>query len=97
VDLFRRILTDAEFVRGEFHTRWLDEWLSKRATQVQNALPAGQDLAVRDGALAGALAWHMGRSEKKNSGGPEANGSDPAESRWKREGRRDQVERIPER
>jgi acetyl-CoA carboxylase biotin carboxylase subunit len=94
--LFRRILTEAEFVRGEIHTRWLDELLVRAAPPA--AARAGETTSADDGsaedaaALAAAL-WHLGRA------GASANsaGATEAESHWKRVGRREQLERAPQR
>jgi acetyl-CoA carboxylase biotin carboxylase subunit len=97
VDLFRRILADPGFVRGEFHTRWLDEWLTKRGARNANALTSDEDLATRDAALAGVLAWHLAHSEHSATRGAQAGAPTQTESRWKQEGRRDLVERFPER
>ncbi len=97
VDLFRRILADPAFVRGDFHTRWLDEWLSEKSSQDPRTKVNEGDLAAHDAALAGALAWHLARSEEAVSNGPLANGTGQSESRWKQDGRRDLVERFPER
>jgi acetyl-CoA carboxylase biotin carboxylase subunit len=97
VDLFRRILADPGFVRGEFHTRWLDEWLTKRGARNANALTSDEDLATRDAALAGVLVWHLANSEYSATRGAQAGEPAQTESRWKQEGRRDLVERFPER
>jgi acetyl/propionyl-CoA carboxylase alpha subunit len=92
VDLFRRILADPEFAKGEYHTRWLDEWLGKNPGE-----PTGEsnsDQMARDAALIGSLAWHLG---KNGLDAPRATpASDGNASRWKFEGRQEQVNRIPE-
>jgi acetyl-CoA carboxylase biotin carboxylase subunit len=97
VDLFRRILADPAFVRGEFHTRWLDEWLVEKATQKQSGMVKEGDPAARDAALAGALAWHLSRAGESSANGAEPNAAGGAQSRWKEDGRRESVERFPER
>ncbi len=86
VGLFRRILADPEFVRGETHTRWLDDWL-KASPARASAPPA----AVEDAALLAAVLWHL------SSNGTSDAATRPAEtpSRWKLEGRREQLERAP--
>jgi acetyl-CoA carboxylase biotin carboxylase subunit len=99
VDLFRRILRDPEFVRGEFHTRWLDEWLQKNYGPNQEAWKEA-DPAAQDAALIGALAWHM-RSGNENStsvsnGARVPSADDSYQSRWKLEGRAELVDRFPE-
>jgi acetyl-CoA carboxylase, biotin carboxylase subunit len=85
VGLFRRILTEPDFVRGDIHTRWLDELLQRRpvAPAASQAGP-GEDAAV----LAAAL-WHLSKNSKSTAVGAAA----PPESRWKHEGRREQLDR----
>ena len=97
VDLFRRILADPAFIGGEFHTRWLDEWLVKKATHKQHEAANGVDSAARDAALAGAIAWHLSRGGESAANGVRKSGAVRAESRWKADGRRELVERFPER
>jgi acetyl-CoA carboxylase biotin carboxylase subunit len=97
VELFRQILADPAFVRGEFHTRWLDEWLIKRGAKNQSAATNEEDLAARDAALAGALAWYLARSEDSPAKGARTSGPAQRESRWKQDGRRELTERFPER
>ena len=92
VDLFRRILADPEFAKGEYHTRWLDEWLRKNPGE-----PTGEsnsDQMARDAALIGSLAWHLGKigvDTPRATPAPDGN-----TSRWKFEGRQEQVNRGPE-
>jgi acetyl-CoA carboxylase, biotin carboxylase subunit len=83
--LFRRILGEPDFLRGEIHTRWLDELLLR---------PRPSAETLRDGAGAAVIAaalWHM------THGLPNSASSDgsPQSSRWKLEGRRDQLDRTP--
>src|SRR5487761_440702 len=54
VSLFRRILAEPEFVRGEIHTKWLDEFLRRPAAHVSAASPqkSKPDSAGRRNALA---------------------------------------------
>ena len=84
--LFRRILAEPDFLRGEIHTRWLDELLLRPQPATPPANANGADAA----AIAAAV-WHISRSDSA----PQQNGAAPAESRWKREARRDQVDRRP--
>jgi acetyl-CoA carboxylase, biotin carboxylase subunit len=94
VDLFRRILADPAFASAEFHTRWLDEWLPKEYAAARNE-SADADPAALDAAIAGALAWHMARNDA--NGASASVPSAPEPSRWKLQGRSEQVERFPER
>jgi acetyl-CoA carboxylase, biotin carboxylase subunit len=86
IELFRRILSEPEFVRGEIHTRWLDELLSRPAPP-----SAGGETAEEAAALAAAL-WHL----RSNGAAPAQQAAAPA-SGWKREARREQLERDPRR
>ena len=96
--LFRAILRDPEFVRGEIHTRWLDERLPQLCASPDGsmrAIPGGeasaQDTSIEDAAIIAALLHHAnGRGCAPATAGP----SEP-ESRWKREGRSEQVDRFP--
>jgi hypothetical protein len=85
--LFRRILGEPEFLSGEIHTKWLDELLGR---------PRPPAVAPRGGteeacAIAAAF-WEATQISGK---------SDPASavhtgpSRWKTEGRKQQVDRQP--
>ncbi len=87
VDLFRRILSEPEFIRGEIHTRWLDELLRRPRPTTEETAEAAEEAA----ALAAAL-WHLG----SNGTAPAASAAAP-ESAWRREARREQVERDPRR
>jgi len=94
LNLFRRLLADPEFLRGEIHTRWLDEWLGRTAGMaagVGAALPE----AVESAAVLAAALFHI----SGNGGGPGGDGAAPpagaAASPWKHEGRRTGVARNP--
>jgi acetyl-CoA carboxylase biotin carboxylase subunit len=88
VDLFRRILAEPDFVRGEIHTKWLDELLQRPATAASSTDPAAEDAAT----LAAGL-WHLANDGVAK---PAMTAAAP-ESRWKQEARREQVERAPRR
>src|SRR5690242_16831959 len=83
--LFRRILAEPDFLRGEIHSRWLDEMLL-RPQPPATASAIGADAAV----IAAAL-WHISR----NGSASQQDDAAPGESRWKREGRREQLDRAP--
>ena len=82
--LFRRILSEPDFQRAEIHTKWLDELLRRPKPQ------AAPDSGGEDAAVIAAALW---QATHANSG----NGSveKTTESAWKREGRRQQLERLP--
>ena len=87
VSLFRRILTEPEFLRGEFHTKWLDELLARPNPPVTPPRPGTEEASV----IAAAL-WHTARANSAAN----ANRTSSAEpSRWKSEGRRQQLDRTP--
>jgi acetyl-CoA carboxylase biotin carboxylase subunit len=85
VSLFRRILSDPEFLRAEIHTKWLDELLARP----HPAVPPRP--GTEQAALIAAALWHSTESNSAVTGG----GAPGAPSRWKMEGRRQQVDRIP--
>jgi acetyl-CoA carboxylase biotin carboxylase subunit len=84
--LFRRLLRDPEFLRGAIHTRWLDGWLV-RSEGSPGTLPEEETAA----ALAAVL-WEATKNGAKAGAKPSA----PV-SRWKREGRADQIDNQPRR
>jgi acetyl-CoA carboxylase biotin carboxylase subunit len=94
VDLFRRILSDPAFVSAEFHTRWLDDWLQKEFKATPKHLADGADPVAEDAALLGALAWHLTQSGADSA--QVSASAEPPSSRWKLQGRAEQVDRFPE-
>jgi acetyl-CoA carboxylase biotin carboxylase subunit len=90
--LFRRILTEPDFLRGEIHTKWLDELLLRpRPAEPPNdeKQPAG---SVSDAAAIAAAIWQANQLDKHSSASA-APAAQP--SRWKQEGRREQLDRLP--
>jgi acetyl-CoA carboxylase biotin carboxylase subunit len=81
--LFRRILAEPEFLKAEIHTKWLDELL-------QRPHPAAHDDA--NGANAAAIAAAM--FQATHNGATSVSSNAQPESAWKREGRRQQQERL---
>ena len=98
VDLFRRILADPAFIRAEFHTRWLDEWLQKEFKAAPELAAGINDAPAEDAALLAALAWHLthGNEDSASQKGARTSAHEPPASRWKLQGRDDQVSRFPE-
>ena len=92
--LFRRILAEPDFLRGEIHTKWLDELLQRPPAVAsfpsENPKP---DRAADAAAIAAAL-WHANPLEKSSSQ-PSASQDASPSSRWKQEGRRQQLDRLP--
>ena len=86
--LFRRILADPDFVRAEIHTKWLDELLRRPH-------PAAQDGTSGEEAAAVAAAVWQATHNGANLAAPTPGGNTGvSESEWKREGRRQQRERL---
>jgi acetyl-CoA carboxylase biotin carboxylase subunit len=92
--LFRRILAEPEFLRAEIHTKWLDELLHR----VSSSPAAPQDdrhkSRAGDAAAIAAAVWQGLQSEKTRAASTGAQDSSQS-SRWKLEGRRQQLDRIP--
>ena len=87
VNLFRRILADPEFLRGEIHTTWLDELLAR---PYPPAVP--QRPGIEQAALIAAALWYGADSRATSSTSADSQ-STPA--RWKMEGRRQQMDHMP--
>jgi acetyl-CoA carboxylase biotin carboxylase subunit len=89
--LFEKILADADFQKGAIHTRWLDERLSSllpaRATDADNP---GEALEIKVAMIAAAVG-HVSQAKSANE--------EPAQSvsRWRDDGRREQISRTPDR
>jgi acetyl-CoA carboxylase, biotin carboxylase subunit len=87
--LFRRILTEPEFLRGEIHTKWLDEILHRRPAAPSSSDAANPDRTADAAAIAAAL-WQVGR---QSAASPSTSKTDDQPSRWKLEGRHKQLDR----
>src|SRR5438105_6515083 len=92
--LFRRILREPEFVRGEIHTRWLDELLRKlpaasSGTDAEDEVHANK---AREAAAIAAAVWQS-RQNMPPSSAASSGREEP--SRWTTEGRREQLDRTP--
>jgi acetyl-CoA carboxylase, biotin carboxylase subunit len=89
VGLFRRILAARDFQNAEIYTRWLDDFLQRPAQETAAAHTHAEDAAL----LAAAL-WHIAHD------GPATDEADGrarvTESRWKLDGRREQLDRVPD-
>jgi len=80
--LFRRILAEPDFLRAEIHTKWLDEVLGRPRPVTPD------DASARDAAAIAAALWQARNGSLYRPAG------DSPESAWKREGRRQQQERL---
>ncbi|HEV2386552.1 MAG TPA: acetyl-CoA carboxylase biotin carboxylase subunit [Candidatus Acidoferrales bacterium] len=90
--LFRRLVREPEFVRGEFHTRWLDQWLSRPAADTAPQAPKPELDAPETAAALAAVLWEASR----NGDGPTAAAAEPV-SRWRIEGRAELLDCRPRR
>ena len=91
IEFFRRILREQEFVRGEIHTKWLDDYLERDRNEKAEARGGIEE----DVAVIAATLWH---ESSKNGVAKTANvNGSAAQSRWKDAARREQVSRIPTR
>jgi acetyl-CoA carboxylase biotin carboxylase subunit len=92
VALFRRILVEPEFLRGEIHTKWLDELLSRPRSTASAADENQPGNSATDAAAIAAAIWQANQSDRNSS--LSAASAEPP-SRWKQEGRRTQLDRLP--
>jgi acetyl-CoA carboxylase biotin carboxylase subunit len=88
--LFQRILAKHDFQDGAIHTGWLDERLAALLPGgAQSADGANDPLTIEAAAIAAGLAHFR----KATSSGEQP----PAASRWREDGRREQLSRTPDR
>jgi acetyl-CoA carboxylase biotin carboxylase subunit len=88
VSLFRRILGEPEFLRSDIHTKWLDELLARPRPPADTP---GQ--GVQDSAVIAAALWTQGRTVRPADARSTPDSKEMSE--WKREGRRQQLDRTP--
>lgn len=86
VGLFRRILSAPEFVRGDIHTKWLDEFLARPSKSEASGTMKSAEPSAEDAAALAAAVWFA----QKHSAQKTSNHSGPA-SRWKMQGRQEQM------
>jgi acetyl-CoA carboxylase biotin carboxylase subunit len=92
--LFRRILTEPDFLRGESHTKWLDELLQRSSSAARSFEEDPKTDHAADAAAIAAALWQTNHLEKSSGQPSSSQGSSPP-SRWKQEGRRQQLDRLP--
>jgi acetyl-CoA carboxylase, biotin carboxylase subunit len=92
VGLFRRILASRDFQNAHIYTRWLDDFLHRPADQALATDVPSQPHA-EDAALLAAALWHIARNGSCGSSAVASSHSN--ESRWKLDGRRDQLDSAP--
>ena len=90
--LFQRILSEPDFLRGEIHTTWLDELLRRPHPDGSSANDEARANSACDAAVIAAAVWHAMQGASQSASSLAAN---EAPSRWKLEGRREQLDRMP--
>jgi len=91
ISLFRRILASSDFRKGAIYTRWLDDFLSAEPA-AQSRVGEEEESAAEQAAAIGAFLWHTVQAGSANT----SENHTVAESRWKTESRREQVNREPQ-
>ena len=91
--LFRRLLEEPEFLRGEIHTRWLDELLGR--PPAASGAWAGHGADVESSAEAAAMAAAVWQAKQDAAAAPGTTSAAETASRWKMEGRRELLDRRP--
>jgi acetyl-CoA carboxylase biotin carboxylase subunit len=89
--LFRAILADTAFLRGEIHTRWLDERFAALLAAARGSADSAGDPLASDAAAIAAALWYLRQARETRAAAAAA----PA-SRWKLEGRHEQLSRLPD-
>jgi acetyl-CoA carboxylase biotin carboxylase subunit len=92
--LFRRILAEPDFLRGEIHTKWLDELLQRSPSVTSSTNESANSDRAADAATIAAALWQAKHLDKP-SGPSSSNQESSQSSRWKQEGRRQQLDRLP--
>jgi acetyl-CoA carboxylase, biotin carboxylase subunit len=87
--LFLRILSEPDFLRGEIHTKWLDELLRRPASASSSSAQEAHGNAAADAAAIAAAIWQANQSDRHSA----TSSSTDQPSRWKHEGRRAQLDR----
>jgi acetyl-CoA carboxylase, biotin carboxylase subunit len=92
VGLFRRILNEPDFLRGEIHTKWLDELLQRPRPANAVTAEATMENSAADAAAIAAAIRQANQTDQQTATN---SSSGEAPSRWKLEGRREQLDRLP--
>jgi len=92
--LFRRILAEPDFLRGEIHTKWLDELLGRPGSAASPSCVETSGSAASDAAAIAAVIWQTNQGDRNSC--LSSSSADPGQpSRWKLEGRRAQLDPEP--
>jgi acetyl-CoA carboxylase biotin carboxylase subunit len=90
--LFRRILAEPDFLRGEIHTKWLDELLGRPGSAASPSCVETSGTEASDAAAIAAALWQTNQWDRNSC--RSSSSADPGQpSRWKLEGRRAQLDR----
>ncbi|MGB7282824.1 MAG: acetyl-CoA carboxylase biotin carboxylase subunit [Candidatus Acidiferrum sp.] len=92
--LFRRILAEPDFLRGEIHTKWLDELLHRSSAKTPASQESAHSGRAADAAAIAASLWHGNQQDQHSSSSSPSQESSQT-SRWKQESRRQQLDRLP--
>lgn len=92
--LFRCILAEPDFLRGEIYTRWLDELLHRPASGPSPEPATANPDRVGDAAAIAAAVWRAGQQSRREDSSSLSRTSEE-QSRWKLERRRQQLDRMP--
>jgi len=90
--LFAKILTTDDFARGEIYTRWLDDFLARQNEPALQATASSKLSDEEKAALIAAALWH---ESQRNPEKKMASDSRETVSKWKLDGRMDQLNRDP--
>jgi acetyl-CoA carboxylase biotin carboxylase subunit len=102
ISLFRRILNDPDFQRGEVYTSWLDDFLQRPVATISSMVdPRPESASEKSGspsqaetaAVLAAALWHS--SHATSTSGSGSNHEHNPSSTWKTEGRIEQMAREP--
>ncbi|MBI3484375.1 MAG: acetyl-CoA carboxylase biotin carboxylase subunit [Acidobacteria bacterium] len=91
IGLFRRIMSEPDFLSAKLHTRWLDELLMVAPSKAANSDSALEAPSAEDAAVLAAVLYHV----SSNGGAGSAEKTPAPESRWKLSGREELVNREP--
>jgi acetyl-CoA carboxylase biotin carboxylase subunit len=90
--LFLRIFSESDFLRGEIHTKWLDELLGRSLSVASPANENPLGSTASDAAAIAAAIWQANQWDRHSC---LSSSSADQPSPWKQEGRRAQLDRIP--
>ena len=90
--LFAKILTTDDFIRGDIYTRWLDDFLARNDEPVLRSSGSSKlSLEAKVALIAAALRYESQQGPEKEMAG----NSRQTASKWKLDGRMDQLKREP--